>query len=88
MYIFEIFVYLFIEPPDIKNWFSSYIYESPELDATDGFQDSDGAREESKGKSENHVGDYDEACAAQLKISHGVESESLPFSAGVIVFIL
>ncbi|KAK4434880.1 hypothetical protein Salat_0650900 [Sesamum alatum] len=25
------------EPPDIKNWFSSYLYESPPLDATDDF---------------------------------------------------
>lgn len=74
------------EPPDIKNWFSSYIYESPELDASDGFQDSDVAGEscpgeESNGKSGNPVGGYDDACAAQLKLSHGVESESLPFSA-------
>ncbi|XP_057976427.1 uncharacterized protein LOC131163739 [Malania oleifera] len=23
------------EPPDIRNWFSSYVYESPELDTTD-----------------------------------------------------
>ncbi|XP_019190710.1 PREDICTED: uncharacterized protein LOC109185182 [Ipomoea nil] len=25
------------EPPDIKNWFSSYAYESPTLDSSDGF---------------------------------------------------
>ncbi|EYU19476.1 hypothetical protein MIMGU_mgv1a025094mg [Erythranthe guttata] len=30
------------EPPDIRNWFSSYEYESPELNTSDGFQDSDG----------------------------------------------
>ncbi|KAL3817988.1 hypothetical protein ACJIZ3_003893 [Penstemon smallii] len=29
------------EPPDIKNWFSSYVYESPPLDTTDGFTISD-----------------------------------------------
>lgn len=88
LFVFDRFVSLFVEPPDIKNWFSSYIYESPELDASDGFQDSDGAGEscpgeESNGKSGNRVGGYDDACAAQLKLSHGVESESLSFSAGV-----
>ncbi|XP_022158458.1 uncharacterized protein LOC111024941 isoform X2 [Momordica charantia] len=28
------------EPPDIRNWFSSYVYESPELDSNDMFGDS------------------------------------------------
>ncbi|CAK9321577.1 unnamed protein product [Citrullus colocynthis] len=28
------------EPPDIRNWFSSYEYESPELDSNDNFGDS------------------------------------------------
>lgn len=28
------------EPPDIRNWFSSYVYESPELDSNDNFGDS------------------------------------------------
>nr|XP_011465246.1 PREDICTED: uncharacterized protein LOC101291924 isoform X1 [Fragaria vesca subsp. vesca] len=28
------------EPTDIKNWFSSYVYESPSLGTTDGFGDS------------------------------------------------
>lgn len=26
------------EPPDIGNWFSSYIYESPILDTSDGLE--------------------------------------------------
>lgn len=26
------------EPPDIKNWFSSYVYESPALDSSDEFR--------------------------------------------------
>lgn len=26
------------EPPDIKNWFSSYVYESPALDTSDQFR--------------------------------------------------
>ncbi|KAL2548048.1 hypothetical protein Fot_09578 [Forsythia ovata] len=30
------------EPPDIGNWFSSYVYESPELNNRDGFEDCDG----------------------------------------------
>lgn len=29
------------EPPDIRNWFSSYLYETPMLDTTDGFTFSD-----------------------------------------------
>lgn len=29
-----------LEPTNIKNWFSSYVYESPSLDTTDGFGDS------------------------------------------------
>ncbi|ONI12694.1 hypothetical protein PRUPE_4G179300 [Prunus persica] len=30
------------EPTDIRNWFSSYVYESPSLDTTDDFGDSVG----------------------------------------------
>lgn len=29
-----------LEPIDVKNWFSSYVYESPALDTNDGFKDS------------------------------------------------
>lgn len=29
-----------LEPPDVKNWFSSYAYESPVLDTSDQFEDS------------------------------------------------
>ncbi|XP_051116997.1 uncharacterized protein LOC127241817 [Andrographis paniculata] len=32
------------EPPDIRNWFSSYLYESPELNSVDGFLDLDGSK--------------------------------------------
>ncbi|KAK6117463.1 hypothetical protein DH2020_048790 [Rehmannia glutinosa] len=44
------------KPPDIRNWFSSYIYESPELNTLGGLQDFDGSEEtcleeEKKGKS-------------------------------------
>lgn len=28
------------EPTDIRNWFSSYVYESPSLDTANGFGDS------------------------------------------------
>lgn len=31
---------LVLEPPDVKNWFSSYAYESPVLDTSDQFEDS------------------------------------------------
>ncbi|KAK9198326.1 hypothetical protein WN944_013510 [Citrus x changshan-huyou] len=31
---------VFTEPPDVKNWFSSYAYESPVLDTSDQFEDS------------------------------------------------
>ncbi|XP_073128099.1 uncharacterized protein [Henckelia pumila] len=51
------------EPPDIRNWFSSYLYESPLLDTSDGFMFSD--YKESK---EN------EACIADLA-SHSRTSE-------------
>ncbi|KAL5815118.1 hypothetical protein ACOSQ3_025912 [Xanthoceras sorbifolium] len=30
---------LFSEPPDVKNWSSSYVYESPVLDTSDVFGD-------------------------------------------------
>ena len=26
------------EPPDIRNWFSSYVYQSPELNTSDDFE--------------------------------------------------
>ncbi|KAG6411547.1 hypothetical protein SASPL_129630 [Salvia splendens] len=48
------------EPPNIRNWFSSYVYESPELDSLSCFQDFDGAgdtcrKEEITGKfGDNH----------------------------------
>ncbi|GLT81531.1 hypothetical protein SLA2020_529130 [Shorea laevis] len=28
------------EPPDIRNWFGSYVYESPVLDTSDDFKSS------------------------------------------------
>ncbi|XP_024045579.1 uncharacterized protein LOC18047100 [Citrus clementina] len=31
---------VFTEPPDVKNWFSSYAYESPVLGTSDQFEDS------------------------------------------------
>ncbi|CAA0814387.1 Unknown protein [Striga hermonthica] len=49
------------EPPDIRNWFTSYVYDSPELNTLDGLQDFHGPRETcleegKKGKSgENSV---------------------------------
>ncbi|KAL9178094.1 hypothetical protein ABFS82_01G103000 [Erythranthe guttata] len=68
------------EPPDIRNWFSSYEYESPELNTSDGFQDSDGSAEncldEEKGvKSEGnqHLGNFDEGfVSSPRKSSDGV----------------
>ncbi|KAK9274819.1 hypothetical protein L1049_022071 [Liquidambar formosana] len=48
------------EPPDIRNWFSSYVYESPVLDTSDGFRWSGNKEseeelnvEESNGENEN-----------------------------------
>ncbi|XP_075488861.1 uncharacterized protein LOC142527805 isoform X2 [Primulina tabacum] len=51
------------EPPDIWNWFSSYLYETPMLDTTDGFTFSD-CKE----------GEESEACNAELA-SHSRISE-------------
>lgn len=34
------FVYVLIEPVDIGKWFSSYVYESPELNTIEDFKDS------------------------------------------------
>ena len=33
-------LYDLLEPVDVRNWFSSYVYESPILDTADGFKDS------------------------------------------------
>ena len=33
------FVFLLSEPPDIRNWFRDYVYESPVLDTSDDFRD-------------------------------------------------
>lgn len=38
--IIEILVSLSTEPPDIGNWFSSYAYESQELNTIEDFRDS------------------------------------------------
>ncbi|XP_073311822.1 uncharacterized protein [Primulina huaijiensis] len=51
------------EPPDIRNWFSSYLYETPMLDTTDGFTFSD-----------YKEGEESEACNAELA-SHSRISE-------------
>lgn len=68
---------LLIEPPNIGNWFSSYVYESPELDSLICFQDFDGAgdtcgKEEITGK----IGDNHPAVSAkQVKpCDDGIES--------------
>ncbi|KAE8650047.1 uncharacterized protein LOC101212491 isoform X2 [Cucumis sativus] len=46
------------EPPDIGNWFSSYEYESPELDSNDNFGDSvSREREFEVGEDEQTVGE-------------------------------
>ncbi|XP_043703105.1 uncharacterized protein LOC122653216 [Telopea speciosissima] len=33
------------EPPDLRNWFSSYVYESPDLDTGEGFSPGDSQSE-------------------------------------------
>lgn len=39
--LFIIYFFLdLLEPISIRNWFSSYVYESPTLDTNDGFRDS------------------------------------------------
>ncbi|KAG6414203.1 hypothetical protein SASPL_126921 [Salvia splendens] len=64
------------EPPNIRNWFSSYVYESPELDSSSCFQDFDGAgdtcgKEEITGKfGDNHP----TVSAKQVKPCDGIES--------------
>ncbi|KAI3469013.1 hypothetical protein Pfo_025676 [Paulownia fortunei] len=68
------------EPPDIREWFPSYIYQSPELNTLDGFQDFDGSGEtclqkEKKGKyGENQpVGKFDDdLLSAAKKSSDGI----------------
>lgn len=30
-------MFFFAEPPDVRNWFSSYVYESPALGSDEGF---------------------------------------------------
>ena len=35
-----VFLWVVTEPPDIRNWFSSYEYESPVLDLNHNFGDS------------------------------------------------
>lgn len=71
---------MFIEPPDIRQWFPSYVYESPELDELD-FQDSDGigktrVEEENSIKSGNNrrIGDYGIDCAGKSKPLDRIES--------------
>ncbi|KAL1531190.1 hypothetical protein AAHA92_33898 [Salvia divinorum] len=64
------------EPPDIRNWFSSYMYESPELDNLSYFQDFDGdgytcGKEEISGKFGNN---HPTASGKQVKSSDGIES--------------
>lgn len=39
-FLIEILVSLSTEPPDIGNWFSSYAYQSQELNTIEDFQDS------------------------------------------------
>ncbi|KAK3224978.1 hypothetical protein Dsin_004840 [Dipteronia sinensis] len=50
---------LFTEPPDVKNWFSSYVYESPVLDTSNEFGDSlhleREPKEDSEGEKEEKV---------------------------------
>ncbi|KAK4389607.1 hypothetical protein Sango_2297700 [Sesamum angolense] len=68
------------EPPDIRKWFSSYIYESPELNTSDGFGDINGSgeiclEEEKEGKfGENrHVGKSDYGLlSAEKESSDGI----------------
>ena len=49
------------EPPEIRNWFSSYVYESPELDTANdfvgyGFRDSGCVEERFEG--EENLGEF------------------------------
>lgn len=66
---------MFIEPPDIRNWFPSYVYESPELDKLDCFEDLDGAGETSikeentRRNSGNNLPVLENECAGQVKSS-------------------
>jgi hypothetical protein len=39
--VVDLFLFLGLsEPPDIRNWFASYVYGSPELDTSNYFGDS------------------------------------------------
>ncbi|KAL0313079.1 UNVERIFIED_CONTAM: hypothetical protein Sradi_5707200 [Sesamum radiatum] len=62
------------EPPDIRKWFSSYIYESPELNTLDGFGDFNGSgeiclEEEKEGKFGENVGKSDDGLLSAGKES-------------------
>ncbi|XP_038905454.1 uncharacterized protein LOC120091478 isoform X1 [Benincasa hispida] len=63
------------EPPDIRNWFSSYEYESPELDSNDNFGDSISREREFEVKEdEQTAGEFRDV----TKIGEEEASEKLP----------
>ncbi|KAL8539872.1 hypothetical protein ACS0TY_001470 [Phlomoides rotata] len=79
------------EPPDIRNWYSSYVYESPELNTLDGFHDFDGSGEtfvedgkNTKSCGDRPVGKFDDALVdAPKKPSDGMRcNESDEFTPG------
>lgn len=72
---------MFIEPPDIRNWFSSYVYESPELDQLDCFEGLGGAektfiKEENTRKSGYNLPVGENECAGVVKSSSDRRTES------------
>ncbi|XP_010531661.1 PREDICTED: uncharacterized protein LOC104807915 isoform X2 [Tarenaya hassleriana] len=72
------------EPPDIGNWFSSYIYESPVLDTSDGLVLSlPGESEEIKEKGKRKEKDNEETKIEGSDIAH-VEFEHEPFSSSKV----
>ncbi|GFP80750.1 hypothetical protein PHJA_000218300 [Phtheirospermum japonicum] len=65
------------EPPDIRNWYPSYVYESPVLNTLDGLQDLDGSGPEKIIKCNESDEFAYSKCAALVPGS----SESLSFSS-------
>lgn len=55
------------EPPDIKKWFSSYTYQSPELDTNEKLLFCVGIDDEKKGL---YANERDEKCEVLTRINH------------------
>lgn len=71
------------EPPDITNWFSSYVYESPELDSSDfDFSLSNrctfGNNDKGKESSETKVKDELLSCSETIARDSEIKNKNPP----------